>query len=484
MAPEPPTVAETHTGMVFLVGDFAYKVKKPVVTDFLDFSTVERRVVACTHEVMLNRRLAPGSYLGLGRFTAPSGEAEPVIVMRRHPEASRLSTRVRGGQDVSGALDAIASVLADFHAVAVRGARIDDEARVEAVASRWQENIAELQRYADRVPELDGAAVAEIGSLAGRFIAGRAVLFAGRIAGGHIVDGHADLLADDIFCLPGGPELLDCLEFDDRLRYVDVVDDAAFLAMDLEYLGRPDLAVEFLRRYLHLTDDDAPVSLQHFYIAYRAVVRAKVDCVRYTQGHPEAAADAVRHLGIALEHARRGTVRLVVVGGAPGTGKSTLARALAAPLDARVVSTDEVRAELTAAGEIAGAPGTLGEGLYRPEQVAAVYDAVLRQAHLALCQGHPVILDGTFADPVLRRRAREMAAASSSPVTELVCAAPLAEAVTRIETRTDTTSQVTPEIAAALASRDSDWPQARRIDTTRAPEAAVADALEICRTTR
>lgn len=488
-----PTVAETHTGLVFLVGDRAYKVKKPVVTDFLDFSTVDKRVAACTHEVMLNRRLAPGSYLGLGRFTAPSGEAEPVIVMRRHPEDSRLATRVRGGQDVSGVLSEVAALLARFHAGATRGRRIDDEARVDAVAGRWQENVAELQRYAAGVVAgLDAGVVAEIGSLAARFISGRAVLFAARIAGGHIVDGHADLLADDIFCLPGGPELLDCLEFDDRLRFVDVVDDAAFLAMDLEYLGREDLAGQFLRRYLDLAGDDAAPALQHFFIAYRAVVRAKVDCVRYTQGHAEAVADAGRHLGIALEHLRRGTVRLVIVGGAPGTGKSTLARALAGPLDARVVSTDDVRAQMVAAGEIAGPPGTLGEGLYSPANVAAVYDAVLRRAHLSLCEGRSVILDGTFADPDLGDRVREMAGASFVPVTELVCVAPLADTVARIETRTATTSQVTPDIAVALAGRDAERAQAsegrpgraHRIDTTGAPEAALADALEICRSTR
>ena len=158
------------------------------------------------------------------------------------------------------------------------------------------------------------------------YLSGRAALFAARIDGGHVVDGHADLLADDIFCLPDGPALLDCLEFDDRLRYVDVIDDAAFLAMDLEYLGRPDLAEFFLDRYRELSGDDAPDSLRHFYVAYRAVVRAKVDCVRLTQGHPEAAADAQRHLAIAAEHLSRGAVRLVVVGGAPATGKTTVAR--------------------------------------------------------------------------------------------------------------------------------------------------------------
>lgn len=480
-------VAETHTGMVFLVGELAYKVKKPVTTDFLDFSTVDRRVQACTREVMLNRRLAPDSYLGLGRFIAPGGESEPVIVMRRHSDDHRLATLVRAGADISDELRQVASVLARFHTDAARGPRIDDAARADTVAGRWQENIVELQRYAaGAVPGIDGAVIDEISILATQFVAGRPDLFAARIDGGRIVDGHADLLADDIFCLPTGPELLDCLEFDDRLRYVDVIDDAAFLAMDLEYLGRPDLAGVFVDSYLDSTGDDAPASLWHFYIAYRAVVRAKVDCVRYTQGHPETVADATRHLDIALDHLRRGAVRLVVVGGAPGTGKSTLARALAGPLQAAVLSTDDVRAAMAASGAIEGAPGTLGAGLYRPENVAAVYDAVLTQAHDMLRRGRSVILDGTWGDPRQRDRVRALAAQSTCPLTELVCAAPLAQTVTRIEARTGTTSQVTPKIATALGAGDDwgpgHWPQAHRIDTTVSPAQSASVALEICRT--
>nr|MDT0526550.1 AAA family ATPase [Streptomyces sp. DSM 41633] len=135
-------------------------------------------------------------------------------------------------------------------------------------------------------------------------------------------------------------------EFDDRLRYVDGIDDAAFLAMDLEFLGRADLAAFFLDRYQRYAGDAAPSSLTDFYIAYRAVVRAKVDCVRAEQGHDEAVDLARRHADIALRHLRSGTVQLIVVGGGPGTGKTTVSRALAAQLGAQVVSTDDVRRQL------------------------------------------------------------------------------------------------------------------------------------------
>lgn len=482
-----PHVAETHTGLVIMVGELAYKVKKPVTTDFLDFSTPASRERACAHEVTLNRRLAPASYLGVGHFTSPQGDApEPVIVMRRHPDECRLATMVRRGDDVTADLSAIAGILADFHRGAHRGPEVDDEARPQAVAERWAENLTELSRYAEGVvPGLDPRIVDETRSRAAAFAAGRRDLFNRRIGDQRIVDGHADLLADDIFCLPEGPALLDCLEFDDRLRYVDAVDDAAFLAMDLEFLGRADLGQDFLRRYLELSGDDAPASLRHFYIAYRAAVRAKVDCVRYTQGHPESADDARAHLDIAIAHLRAATVRLIMIGGGPGTGKTTLARGLSEELGAELISTDDVRAVMVAAGEIVGEPGVLGEGLYAHENIEAVYDAVLGRAGQALGEGRTVILDGTWSDPAYRERAREVAAGATAVMVELVCAAPLDATVGRIRTRTNTNSQVTAEIATALATRHHDsWPQAHPIDTARPLGESVAEALDICTTTR
>ena len=483
-----PQVAETHTGLVVLVGDRAYKVKKPVVTDFLDFSTLESRERACAHEVMLNRRLSPETYLGVAHFAGPDGgDPEPVILMRRYSDDIRLATKVRRDEPVESDLAAVAAILARFHADAHRGREIDEQAGVAAVTTRWRNNLTELARYADGViPGLEPAAVSEIDRLVTDFIAGRAVLFADRIAAGRIVDGHADLLADDIFCLPGAPALLDCLEFDDNLRYVDVIDDAAFLAMDLEFLGRGDLADFFMRRYLESTGDDAPASLRHFYVAYRAGVRAKVDCVRYLQGRGESAGDACRHLDIARGHLRAAAVRLILVGGGPGTGKTTLARALAERLEAQVISTDDVRSDLVSRGELSGEPGILGAGLYTRDNIDAVYGTLLREARLGLCSGRTVILDATWNDPGHRQRAREVAAAVTAGVTELACVAPLDSAVERIRGRTatgsvPTTSQVTADIAAALADGgDGTWAGAKVLDTTKPLAESVAAAENSC----
>jgi aminoglycoside phosphotransferase family enzyme/predicted kinase len=472
-------VRETHTGLVVLVGERAFKIKKRVVTDFLDFSTAGSREQACKHEVALNRRLSPDSYLGVGHFTEPgTGATEPVIVMRRYPDSSRLASLVASGAPVHDHLDLIARRLSSFHRDATRNAAIDRCGTSDAISRRWHDNLTELQHHVGTAIEAD--VLSDVRRLVDQFIAGRATLFTQRLADHRVVDGHADLLADDIFCQPGHLAILDCLEFDDELRYVDTVDDAAFLAMDLEFLGREDLGEHFISAFLRASVDPAPKALCDFYIAYRAVVRAKVDCVRIRQGHAEAAIDARRHLAIALKHLRSGTVQLIVVGGGPGTGKSTLAGALAEARDAEVISTDAVRAQMRRAGIIAGATGDFEAGLYSPANVEAVYHEVLSRASTALRAGKSVILDGTWRDPGHREEARAIASRSAAPMVELTCSVPLDEAAVRIVRRPASTSDATPEIAAAMSEPSDSMYSGHVIDTTRPLAESVEEAQQIC----
>jgi len=460
-------VHETHAGVVVLAGDKAYKAKKPIATEFLDFSTVERRERACHREVRLNSRLAPESYLGVGHWTDPAGgPAEPIVVMRRYPDSRRLATLVKRGVAVEGELADIAEALATFHNRSHHTRAVDAQGKAGAISARWKENLAELERFPANAapPEVIG----KIDSLAGKFIRGRKALFGQRIIDKRIVDGHGDLLADDIFCMPGGPVLLDCLDFDADLRYVDCIDDAAFLAMDLEFLGRKDLANYFLDTYSHFAKDDSPTSLKHFYIAYRALVRAKVDCIRLAQGHPKASDEATRHLSLALEHLAASSVQLVLIGGAPGTGKTTLAHSLGDRVGAQVMSTDDVRRELQQHGTISGEAGLLDEGLYRPEQVAAVYHEVIRRARSSLTGGRPVILDGTWRDTRRRQPARALASQTASTLLEIVCWTSVDRAVERVRHRPAGASDATPHIAGALAVRDDTWDTAYPIDTSQA----------------
>ena len=198
--------------------------------------------------------------------------------MRRMPAGRRLSALVTARAPVDGALRQVARALAAWHAAAPRGPQIAAQGSRDALRARWQANIGQARASCGQL--LEEAGLEEIERLAGRFTAGRAPLFAERIRAGRVVDGHGDLLADDIFCLDDGVRILDCLEFDDRLRWLDGLDDASFLAMDLERLGAPDLARRFTSWYAEYSGDPAPASLRHHYVAYRAFVRAKVACLR------------------------------------------------------------------------------------------------------------------------------------------------------------------------------------------------------------
>ena len=475
-------VHETHSGVVALVGDRAYKAKKPVRTGFLDFSTHALREAACARELVLNRRLAPDVYLGVAHLTDPGGGAsEPILVMRRMPEDRRLSTMVTNGTPLGGALAELGHLMAEFHRTARRGPDVDHEGTVGALRARWQANLHETRELSAAAPPAES--LHSIERLALAYLAGRQPLFDQRIAEKCVVDGHADLIADDVFCLRDGPRVLDCLDFDEHLRSVDGVDDVAFLAMDLEYLGHPDLADEFLDGYIAASPGAAPPpsSLWHHYIAYRAFVRAKVDCIQHTQGREDAAAAACRHTDLALDHLRRGTVRLGLVGGLPGTGKSTVAAALADRVDAILLSSDRIRTELPAIGALHDPSGAYRSGTYTPEATALVYLEMLTRARVHLQQGESVILDASWTDETHRQQAATLAASTSSTLVALRCTAPRSVAAERIQNRAAGYSEATAIIAAAMAATAHPWPEASDLDTTKPVAESEGTALGVWR---
>jgi predicted kinase len=202
--------------------------------------------------------------------------------------------------------------------------------------------------------------------------------------------------------------------------------------------------------------------------------------MRVVQGKPESKADAAKHLDIALQHLENGAIRLALIGGNPGTGKSTLARALAESSGAQVISTDDVRRELQASGAISGGTGVLDAGLYAPGNVAIVYEVVLRRAQVLLSEGQSVILDGTWRDPQLRAQAYRVAVETHSALVDLMCVASTDMAAERIKERRGGNSDVTPEIADALDAHDG-WDDACRVDTSRGLEQSVLLAQNIWR---
>lgn len=476
---EPAAIRETHSAVVVFLGDKAYKVKKPVDLGFLDFSTRERREAVCHREVELNRRLAPDVYLGVADVVGPDGAVcDHLVVMRRMPEDRRLSTLVASGAPVETELRRIAHVIARFHEAADAPSAALEAASRDALAARWEANLEVLERFAG--PVVDSGEVTQVALLARRYLAGRGPLFADRIASGCARDGHGDLLADDIFCLDDGPRVLDCIEFDDALRFGDVLADVAFLAMDLERLGRSDLAALFLAAYRELTADTWPVSLAHHHVAYRAGVRAKVGCIRHGQAGGPAREEARLLLDLARRHLEAARVRLIVVGGLPATGKSTVAAGVADRLGAVHLRSDEVRKELAGLPAGARALAGVGEGIYDVRGTDATYAALLDRARLLLGMGESVVLDATFHEPRWRAAVTQLAADAVADLTALGCVVPVevaaARAARRLEVGLDV-SDAHEAVVRAMASTAVPWPDATIIDTNGAPDAAISAAL-------
>jgi uncharacterized protein len=467
-------VAETHSAVVYFAGDRAFKLKKPVKLGFLDFSTPQARAAACARESELNRRFAPDVYLGVAEVRAPDGQiCDHLVVMRRMPASRRLSRLIKAGEQTGPAVRQVARMLAAQHAAADRSRRISQQGSRHAVRQRWHDNIDQLSAAArgDLVPDAD---IADAERLADRFLAGRQPLFDARIQSGHIVDGHGDLLAGDIFCLDDGPRILDCLDFDDQLRWLDGLDDAAFLAMDLEQLGAADLAEEFTRWYSEYSGDPAPSALRHHYVAYRAVVRAKVACIRARQGDMAAAGEARNLVAAALRHLHAGAVTLVMVGGPPGTGKSTLAGAIADRLGFTVVSSDRVRSEL--AGIAPGQHGAVayGTGIYTQSWTERTYAEIVGRAADLLALGESVILDATWRSAQHRQAAMDAADRAAADLVQLRCSIPSPLAVSRVASRAAGVSDATPETAARLAAEEAPWPEAVAVDTSASRDAGAS----------
>ena len=284
-------------------------------------------------------------YLGVAELTDPGSNAgEPLVMMRRMPEERRMSSLVRAHVPLERTIARLARMMAAFHSSADRSPEISAEGSKDAILRRWTASFEQVDPYAREL--LGTGVIQEIRDRVNDFLAGREELFHRRIADGRILDGHGDLICDDIFCLDDGPRVLDCLDFDDQLRYIDGLDDIAFLAMDLERLGAPHQARLMMNRYAAFAGDPAQSSLRHHFIAYRAFVRVKVACLRHTQGDSAAAADARAYADIALNHLRAGVVRMIMIGGLPGAGKSTIAGLVADQIGAVLLSSDRTRKEL------------------------------------------------------------------------------------------------------------------------------------------
>jgi uncharacterized protein len=474
----PAQVRETHVSTVFLLGDRACKVLKPLDLGFLDHSTLERRRRGCELEVEVNRRFAPDVYLGVVTLLGPDGEpAEHGVLMRRMPDDRRLAALLDAPEGPDRVREVAHRVAALLEA-APRSPEIDRAGSPAAVRALWDGNLAEMARFTG--DPLDPDALAAVGTLAHRYLDGRAQLLDARVRAGCTRDGHGDLLAEDVFCLPDGPRVLDALAFADHLRRGDVLLDVAFLAMDLEHRGHPELARRFLGWYHEFSDEAFPATLAHHYVAYRALVRSKIACIRHAQGDAPAETEATRFLTQCLDHLRAGRVRLALVGGAVGTGKSSLCDALADADDWVVLRSDEVRKELAGLAHEADASAAPDEALYRPDLRTATYRELLDRARSLLVRGERVLLDATWADAAERAAARALADETTSDLVSLRCTAPLDLTLERLRRRRPEdarASDATPGVAITVAGRFAPWPEAVEIST----EGPIGDSVAVAR---
>jgi len=285
--PERVELIQTHLSFVFLAGQSVYKVKKPVNFGFVDFTTVERRRYFCQQEVELNRRLAPTVYLGVVEITrgedgrlALGGEGETVeyaVHMKRLPMERTLDRLLERREATAAMLDEVARKLVDFH----RSSRGDQEVAsfgdIPTIAQNTEENFAQVERYVGI--SIPPHAQELIKAYTRAFLKEKAPLFKMRLAQGRIRDCHGDLHSAHI-CLADEVYIFDCIEFNDRFRYCDVASEVAFLAMDLDYHGRPDLASRFVQTYVELSEDEGLPTVLDFYKCYRAYVRGKVESLK------------------------------------------------------------------------------------------------------------------------------------------------------------------------------------------------------------
>jgi aminoglycoside phosphotransferase family enzyme/predicted kinase len=436
-------IRQTHISVVALAGDYVYKVKKPVDLGFLDFTTLEKRLHFCREEVRLNRRLAPDVYLDVVPLVESEGHVvvggegpplEYAVQMRRLPDDATLLSRIEKGEVAGDALAALGHRIASFHRDADCGPRIDEHGRWSTVAANARENLVQSRPHVGSC--LTSGVYARLERALERRLEALRPLVESRAAAHVPRDTHGDLHLDHVYYFPGAKPprdfvIIDCIEFNKRFRYADPVADMAFLVMDLVFHGRWDLAEAFVEEYFRSSGDQDGRRLLAFYVAYRAAVRAKVDGMLAREPEvPEAqrAGATLRARArwlLTLSELEGPTTRpgLVLVGGLPGTGKTTLATDVARQAGFAVISTDRVRKELAGIDPETPARSAFGTGLYTPEWNERTYAACLERADDVLLEGGRVIVDASFREAARRRAFNDLAVARGVRSLLLVCTA-------------------------------------------------------------
>lgn len=476
---------QTHISVVLLGRRLVLKMKKPVDLGFLDYTTREKRRRSCEAEVRLNRRLCRDLYIRVQPIREVGGEPHITgadtgrildygVLMRRLPAEGMLDHLVAQNAVSEQMIDRIARRLSAFHRHACRGPEVDAFGSEETIAANWEENFAQAAPFIGRTigrEEFDFLA-----EWARSWMAGQRDLLRSRVQKGRIRDGHGDLRCESI-CIgplpgepaPGGIRIFDCIEFNDRFRCGDVAGEAAFLAMDLDAHGRGDLGYYFAERYAAYAQDDDLFPLLPFYRCYRAYVRGKVssfclDAPEFSPAEREAAAgSAKRYFELARRYASPlASPAVVAVMGLSGTGKTSIARAIAGELGLRVVSSDIVRREIfgdsdsgSGGRDAPAAAAPYGTGRYSPEAKRQTYDVMLERGRELLCRDGGVLLDATFQRKEDRDRAQATAEASGAQFRLIECRSSPERVRERLEQRA--AAAATAGAAGGYGHSEADW---------------------------
>ncbi|MEO5784148.1 MAG: AAA family ATPase [Casimicrobiaceae bacterium] len=418
----PARVLETHISYVLLTGTHAYKIKKAVRLGFLDFTTLAKRRHYCEEELRLNRRLAPGFYLDVVAITGTAGHpqiggAGPVleyaVKMLEFPQEALLGDVLAHGALTADHIDRLAAIVAAFHARAAVAAPDMPFGDPEGIQRLALANFSEIRPLLEGREEQD--AIEALESWTRREYASRHQIFAGRRQAGFVRECHGDLHLGNIALVDGELVIFDCIEFNEQMRWIDVMSEIAFTVMDLTHGGRPAFAHRFLSAYLECTGDYSSVGVLRYYLVYRAMVRAKVACLRAAARPAEAGnatarrevRDYVRLAGTCAAYSRPA---LVITHGFAGCGKSTLSQALLERIGAVRIRTDVERKRLHGLRAHDSSGSGIGGRLYAAEATRATYDHVATLARAVIDAGRNAIVDATFLQRWQRDAFRTFAA--------------------------------------------------------------------------
>jgi aminoglycoside phosphotransferase family enzyme/predicted kinase len=400
---------ETHISWVFIVSPFVFKVKKAVNLGFADFSTLEKRRYFCQRELELNRRLCPNLYLDVlpiyknaGSFSFnPSGEVvEYALKMRELPDGWFLNELLARDAVSESEIQRIVTRLHDFYAAENPTDEIEECGRADKLKISTDENFTQIRPFVGN--RISATALETIQHFTNSFYAINEELFQERIRQRRILDCHGDLRLDHVHITPDAVTIFDCIEFNDRFRFIDIANDLAFLAMDFDFENRHDLANFFLRIAARDFDDPGILKPASFYKCYRAVVRGKVESIQAISQHAVNAENharrAIRYFHLGLRYSVAGSdPTLLVVMGKVGTGKSTIARQLGHELDWPVFSSDEIRKRLAGLPLTQRTPRELHAHVYSQKMTQRTYKELIERGLAAVTERGGAVLDATFS---------------------------------------------------------------------------------------